>query len=217
MTDFIDYVTLLLTNMTAGLIVLAFFLWWGLGREDRSKWAPAFGISGLIAFIVGLAMTFTAPIPKPYASAYGEMSVLLGVLFLGAAWALSRGWSLVPLGIYAFVPGLAAIVLGVRFIHLSLTPAPLLTGIGFIVTGSGGIFAGLVLSESRVVSLRIIGGVVMFLAAVIWVPTTYMGYWMHMQVEPAQKSTSASSSPPNATGSPSFDGPVIGQSPLPNL
>ena len=212
MTDFIDYVTLLLTNMTAALVVLAFFLWWGLGREDQAKWAPAFGISGLIAFIAGLAMTFTWPIPKPYASAFGEMSVLFGVLFLGAAWALARGWSLIPLGIYAFVPGLAAIVLGVRFVHLSLTAAPLLAGAGFIVTGCGGIFAALVLAEHRVASLRIIGGIVMFVAALLWVPPTYMGYWMHMQVESQQNSTSTSTNA-GSTGSSSLDGPSTGQSP----
>jgi putative membrane protein len=216
MANFIDYVTLLLTNMTAGLVVLAFFLWWGLGREDQAKWAPAFGISGLIAFIAGLAMTFTGPIPKPFASAYGEMSVLFGVLFLGAAWALAHGWSLVPLGIYAFVPGLAAIVIGVRFLQLSLTPAPLLAGAGFIVTGCGGIFAGLVLSEYRVASLRIVGGIVMFAAALIWVPTIYMSYWVHMQVPPEQKSASAAPANPSSTASPSLGGPAIGQSPSPD-
>jgi putative membrane protein len=215
MADFIDYVTLLLTNMTAALVVLAFFLWWGLGREDQGKWAPAFGGSGLIAFIVGLVMCFTWPLPKPYSSAFGEMSALFGVLFLGAAWALARGWSLVPLGIYAFVPGLAAIVLGVRIIHLSLTATPLLSGIAFIVTGCGGIFAGLVLGEHRVTSLRIIGGIVMFIAALLWVPATYMGYWAHMQVQPPQKSTSSSTNT-GSTGLPSFDGPSIGQSPSPN-
>jgi putative membrane protein len=194
MTDFIDYTTLLLTNMTAGLVVLAFFLWWGLGREDRTYWAPAFGVPGLIATVVGLAMSFTWPLPKPYSSAFGEMSVLFGVLFLGAAWALARGWSLVPMGIYAFVPGVAAIVVGVRIIDSGLTATPMLTGAGFILTGAGGVFAGLVLSEYRVRTLRIIGGVVMLLAALIWVPATSMGYWMHIQAQATQNT-----SPPSAS------------------
>jgi putative membrane protein len=183
MADFIDYVTLLLTNMTSALIVLAAFLWWGLGRQDQSKWAPAFGISGLIATVAGLAMCFTWPLPKPYSSAYGEMSVLLGVLFLGAAWALARGWSLTPLAIYAFVPGVAAIEIGVRIIHLSLTAAPLLSGTGFILTGLGGVFAALVVCEYRVKILRVIGGLVMSAAALVWVFTMAMGYWMHLLVK----------------------------------
>ncbi len=84
----IDYVTLLLVNMVCALVVLAFFLWWGLGRADTGHWAPAFGICGLVATIAGFAMAFTWPLPKPFSMAYGETSVLLGVLFLGAAWAL---------------------------------------------------------------------------------------------------------------------------------
>lgn len=53
----IDYVTLLLVNMAAGLAVLAFFLWWGIERKDRRDWAPALGISGLVATVAGLALT----------------------------------------------------------------------------------------------------------------------------------------------------------------
>lgn len=77
----IDYVTLLLANMSAALVVLAAFLWRGLDRPDTRYWAPAFGMPGLVATIAGFAMTFTHPIPLPYSMAYGEMSVLFGVLF----------------------------------------------------------------------------------------------------------------------------------------
>ncbi|MEN6332699.1 MAG: DUF981 domain-containing protein [Phycisphaerales bacterium] len=181
----IDYVTLLLVNMTAGLAVLAFFLLWGIERENRRDWAPAFGISGLIGTVAGLAMTFTWPIPAPYSSAYGEMSVLLGVLFLGAAWALHCGWQLYPLGIYAFFPGVAAVLIGVRIYVLSLTAMPLLTAVSFIVAGSGGVFAGLALWKQNVRVVRVLGGLVMLMAVLLWAPTTYMSYWMHMKVQPA--------------------------------
>ena len=118
------------------------------------------------------------------------MSVLLGVLFLGAAWALARGWSLIPLGVYAFFPGVAAVVIGVRIIHLSLTLTPLLSGAGFILTGSGGVFAGLALCKCRIKALRIIGGLVMLAAVAIWTPTTYMAYWYHMLVKPQPQNAS---------------------------
>jgi putative membrane protein len=176
----IDYVTLLLTNMAAGLIVLACFLWRGLDRSGNRHWAPAFGITGMVATIGGFAVTFTWPIPKPYAAAYGEMSVLLGILFLGAAWALAAGWSLRPLGCYAFVPGLAAILLGFRIIHLSLTGAPLVSGIGFIQTGLGGVGAGLTLWRQDIKTLRVVGALVMLVAAAIWIVTAFMSYWLHM-------------------------------------
>ena len=90
----IDYVSLLLLNMVAGLTVLGLFLWFGLGRENNRAWAPAFGIAGLVAIVGGFVMTFTWPVPAPYNEIYGEMSVLLGVLFLGAAWSLACGWRL---------------------------------------------------------------------------------------------------------------------------
>jgi putative membrane protein len=176
----IDYVTLLLTNMAAGLVVLACFLWRGLDEGDNRHWAPAFGITGLVATIAGFVMTFTWPIPKPYAGAYGEMSVLLGVLFLGAAWAQAAGWSLRPLGCYAFLPGLTAIVLGVRIIHLSLTGMPVISGVGFILTGLGGVGAGVTLWRHDMKALRIAGALVMLAAAVIWTVTAFLAYWFHM-------------------------------------
>ncbi len=184
MSDFIDYVTLMLLNVISALVILAFFLWWGLGQADRRSWAPAFGIAGLVATVSGFAMTFTWPIPEPYSMVYGEMSVLLGVLFLGAAWTLARGWSLLPLSIYAFFCGAAAVMIGMRIIHLSLTGSPGLAGAGFILTGLGGVFAGAVLGKQDRRSLRIVGGLVMLAATAIWVSIAYMAYWQHLQVQP---------------------------------
>jgi putative membrane protein len=187
----IDYVTLLLANMVSALAVLAFFLWQGLGHEDMRHWAPAFAISGLVATVAGFAMTLTEPIPKPFSMAYGEMSVLFGVLFLGAAWALACGWSLRPLGVYAFFAGLVAMVLGIRFIHLSLTPLPLLPGAGLLLTGLGGVCAGLVLWKQQTRTLRLAGGSVMLAAAFIWACTACMAYWAHMKVEPSPKAATS--------------------------
>ena len=192
----IDYLTLLLVNMSAALVVLAFFLWWGLGRENAGHWAPAFGISGLVATVAGFALTFTSPIPKPFSMAYGEMSVLLGVLFLGAAWALVRGWSLLPLGIYAFFAGGAAILIGVRFIALSLTPMPLLPGTGFILTGLGGVGAGVALWKQDAKTLRLAGALVMLAAAAIWAFTAGMAYWTHMKVAPPSQTATSWLQPP---------------------
>ena len=198
----IDYLALMLVNMTSALVVLALFLWWGLGRANAGHWAPAFGICGLVATVAGFAMSFTWPIPKPFAEIYGDTSVLLGVLFLGAAWALARGWSLLPLGIYAFFAGGAAVVIGVRIIHLGLTPVPLVPGAGFILTGLGGVGAGLVLWKREVKALRLAGALVMLAAAAIWGFTAVMAYWGHMKVEPpSQNSTSwRQSAPSDADG-----------------
>lgn len=180
----IDYVTLMLINMTAGLVTLAWFLWTAIDSEGRAKWAPAFLIPGLVAVICGFRMTFTWPLPAPYSMLFGEMSVLLGALFVAAAWALAKGWSMLPLGIYAFFAGSAAILLGVRLITLSLTKSPALSGAGFILTGLAGVFTGLALWQYKVKLLRAAGAAVLLAAAAIWALTAYLAYWSHMLVKP---------------------------------
>jgi putative membrane protein len=176
---FIDYVTLMLINMAAGLATLAVFLW-KYPDEGKEIWALAFGISGLVAAVCGFAMVFTWPLPKPYNMPYGEMSVFLGMLFLAASWSLAKGWRLQALDVYAFFAGGAAVLLGIRIIDLSLTQSPVLSGTGFILTGLGGVFAGLVLRMHKIKWLRIIGSIVLLAAAAIWALTGYMAYWIHM-------------------------------------
>jgi putative membrane protein len=179
----IDYLTLMLINMAAGLFLLGCFVWRDLDSpEDAGQWVPAFAICGLVAAIGGFAITFTWPLPKPYSSAFGEMSVLLGVLLLGLALALAKKWELLPLAIYAVFAGAAAMLLGVRIIDLGLTAKPALSGIGFILSGICGIFSPLVVWQNDKKGLRVIGSLVLFAASAIWALTGYLGYWMHMVV-----------------------------------
>ena len=180
---FIDYVTIMLINMVGALVTLALFLWKGIDKEDKKNWASAFMIPGMVAVICGFAMTFTSPLPKPYSMIFGEMSVLLGVLFVGTAWSLAKSWNLLPLGVYAFFAGSVAILLGIRIIDLSLTKAPVLSGLGFILTGMGGVFAGFAIWQYKVKFLRIIGALVLLAASAIWALTGYLAYWSHMVVE----------------------------------
>ena len=178
--NFIDYVTLMLVNMVAAYFLLGCFVWRGLEIEDRVNWAPAFGICGLVATICGFVMTFTSPLPNPFSMAFGEMSVLLGVLFLGTSWALARGWELMPLAVYGFFAGVAAIVLGIRIIELGLTDAPIISGIGFVLSGAAGVFAPVVVWQSEQKGLRILSSLVLFATSAIWAFTGYMAYWLHI-------------------------------------
>ena len=184
---FIDYVSLMLINMAAGLVVLAFFILKDINKENVKFWAPSFGLTGMIATICGFAMIFSWPLPNPYNIAYGEPSVLLGFLFLGAAWSLAKNWPLFPLGIYAFFAGIASVVIGVRFIYLGLAIPPIVPGVGFILTGSGGIFAELIILNRRRLWLRVIGFLVLIAAASIWALMAYFEYWVHIQ-PPGQSS-----------------------------
>jgi putative membrane protein len=179
---FIDYVSLMLINMAAGLVILALFISRDIDRENNQFWAPAFALPGIIAAVCGLAMVFSWPLPKPYNIAYGETSVLLGFLFLAAAWSIAKGWELFPLGIYAFFAGIAAVIIGIRIINLGLTLTPVVSGVGFILTGSGGIFAEIVILGRRSRLLRTIGALVLLAAAVIWALTAYLEYWTHLHV-----------------------------------
>jgi putative membrane protein len=182
---FIDYVTLMLVNMVAGLVTLAWFLWADLDKPHTARWAPAFAIPGLVAVVCGFAMSFTWPLPKPYNVAFGEPSVLLGVLFLAAAWCLAKEWDLSGLGIYSFFAGWVGVVIGIRIIQLNLTQMPGLAGAGFILTGLGGVLAGFILTHRSNIILRRVGSAVLALSASIWAMTAYMAYWFHL-VPPAK-------------------------------
>jgi putative membrane protein len=183
----IDYLTLLLVNMTAGLFVLAYYVYRGIGAEDTKRWVPGFAMTGFIAVVAGLRMTFTWPLSGSYNVAFGEMSVLFGMLFLGAALALWKGWEMRTVSIYAFFAGLAAGVVGARVISLGMTKSPVVSGIGFILTGLGGLFAWLCCLAEPILSLRtnrtlrVIGALVLIAAAVIWAFTGYGAYWDHLE------------------------------------
>jgi len=174
-------VPLLLVNMASGLLVLAHFIWRGLDSNDQTAWAPGFLITGVIALVFGFHMTTTWPLPAGYNVAFGELSVLFGGVFLGAAWATSKNWNLFPVTIYAVLAGVSAIVLGIRILVLHMTAMPLLTCIGFILTGSGGIFAFPALALKNNKTFRLAGVVVMVVAALIWAFCAMGGYWDHLQ------------------------------------
>ena len=69
----------------------------------QKQWIPGFGITGAIALTTGLHMIFTWPVIGSFNIAFGEPSVLFGILFVGTAIALAQGWELFTLAIYAFL------------------------------------------------------------------------------------------------------------------
>jgi putative membrane protein len=177
---FIDYVPLLLINMATGLCMLAHFVYAGLDAPDPKRWVPGFATVGIIATLAGLHMSWTWPLPGSYNVAFGELSVFLGILFLGAALALDKGWDLTVVTIYAFFAGLAAIVLGIRIGQLGLTKTPQLTAVGFLLSGAGGVFALPVLYLKQNRALRVTGALMLIAAAAIWAVIAYVAYWNHM-------------------------------------
>ncbi|MDZ7991256.1 MAG: DUF981 domain-containing protein [Nostoc sp. EfeVER01] len=178
---FIDYITLMLINMVAGLFILADYVYRGIDNSNQRPWIPGFGITGAIALTTGLHMSFTWPVMGSFNIAFGETSVLFGILFVAAAIALAQGWDLLTIAIYGFFAGAVAIVVGIRIINLNLTKQPLLSGIGFILTGLGGIFAAPTLYWKTNRTWRLIGVAVLIVAALIWALTGYLAYWNHLE------------------------------------
>ncbi|MBD2036487.1 DUF981 domain-containing protein [Leptolyngbya sp. FACHB-321] len=177
---FVDYLTLMLINLAAGLALLAAYVYFGLGEANQKRWVPGFGVVGAIALVTGLHMTLTWPIIGSFNIAFGETTVLFGILFAATSLTLAMGWDLFTLGVYGFFAGLVSLLIGVRIINLGLTKTPLLTGVGFVLVGLGGIFSApaLHLKENRL--LRTIGSIVLLVAALIFAFIGLGAYWGHL-------------------------------------
>lgn len=183
----IDYLTLMLINMAAGLVVLAHYVYAGITAEDKSRWVAGFAITGFIGVITGLHMSLTWPLTGSFNILFGEPTVLFGTLFLGAALVLWKGWTMHTVSIYALFAGLVAVILGVRVLDMGLTQSPVVAGTGYILTGLGGLMTWLcclldpVVSLKTSATLRLIGGLLLLAAAAIWALIGYNAYWDHIE------------------------------------
>ncbi len=178
---FIDFLTLIMINLVAGTVLLAFYLWRGIDERDQRPYASAFFVIGLVSLITGLQLSFTWPLPGSYNVGYGDATTLFGVVFLGTAIALWQGWSLIPIAIYAFFAAIDALIVGIRIWSLQLTKEPLVSAIGFVLAGlSGlGVFPFLMwFRENKIV--RWIGILLLLATALIWAITFYGSLWDHM-------------------------------------
>jgi putative membrane protein len=175
---FIDFLTLMLTNLVVALVLFALFI--GRCIDTNPKLViPGFLLTGFIALATGFRMIFTWPLPGPYNFPYGEMTIFYGGFFFMAALALIFGWDLITIGIYAFFAGIAAVIVGVRILNLNLTSEPLLAAGGFVLTGLSSILTLPALFFKKARLLRIILAVILLVCAVIWAFTGYAAYWQH--------------------------------------
>lgn len=178
---FIDYLTIIMINLVAGTALLAYYLLKGFTAEDQRPFAAGFGIVGLLGVILGLVLTFTWPLPGSYNIAYGEATTLFGGVFLATAYALHNRWDLRPITIFAFFAGVYAVIVGVRIISLGLTKEPLISGVGFIMAGLGGVLAFPAFGFLKNKTFRTLAAVVLLVTALIWAVTFYTSLWAHME------------------------------------
>jgi len=178
---FIDFLTLIMINLVAGTALLAYYIYAGMDAKDQRPYSAAFGIVGLLAVILGLYLSFTWPLPGSYNIGYGEATTLFGAVFLATAVSLSQGWDLLPVAIYGFFAGVDAIIVGIRIISLGLTNEPIVSGVGFIIAGLGGVLAAPGLKMLKInKTFRIIAAIVVAITAGIWAVTFYVSLWSHL-------------------------------------
>jgi putative membrane protein len=199
-----DFLTVMLMNITAGFLLLAHFAWKGLKARDGaavttktdgsgtrspadlpdfSGWTPGFALVGSIAVLTGAVMMFTWPLPGSNNVPFGESSFLLGGVFVATAFAFGRRRGLQSLAVFAFLAGAVAIVLGARIVDLGMTQRPVVSGIGFMLSGLAAVLASAALTCKPVrsnVVFRLALGAVAAAAAVIWAITAFDGYWGHL-------------------------------------
>ncbi len=179
---FIDFLTLIMINLLAGVVVLAHYLWKGIDAEDQRPYAAVFGMTGLLALILGLRLIITWPLPGSYNIGYGETTALFGLVFLAAGIALSQGWNLFPTALYAFFAGADAVIVGARILSLGLTKEPLISAVGFILAGVCGVFAAPYFKwfkDNKII--RIVAVLLLLVTAVIWAVIFYGALWDHLE------------------------------------
>jgi putative membrane protein len=178
---FVDYLTLIMINVVAGLFILAWFLWKGMDAEDKKPWAAAFFGIGLLSLVTGLQLSFTWPLPGPVNIAFGDTTTLFGITYLVASIALWQGWDLFPASLIGFFSGISSFIYGLRIINLGITQSPLLSGLGFLFAGLAGVLSApflLWFKQNRFI--RALGILIIVLAAVLWFVTFVGGAWGHM-------------------------------------
>jgi len=178
---FIDFLTLVMINLVAGTVLLAYYLWRGIDEQDQRAYAAAFFMVGIVSLVTGLQLSFTWPLPGSYNVGYGDATTLFGVVFLATSIALFFGSSLVPVSIYAFFAAIDALIVGARIWSLQITQEPLVSAVGFILAGlSGlGVFPFLVwFRQNKIV--RWIGILLLLGTALVWAVTFYGSLWAHL-------------------------------------
>ncbi len=178
---FIDFLTLVMINLVAGTVLLAYYLWRGIDEKDQRPYASAFFVTGLCSLVTGLQISFTWPLPGAYNVGYGDATTLFGLVFLATSISLWQGWNLLPVSIYSFFAAIDALIVGIRIYSLQLTKEPLISAVGFILAGLAGlgVFPFLMWFRKNQV-VRWIGIALLLGTALLWGITFYGSLWGHM-------------------------------------
>ena len=163
---YVNYLTLSLMAVTGVLLLGAWYVLRGEERaEERNAYALAFGAGGVIMAITGLAMALTWPLPGQYNIAFGEPLAYFGVLLSFGSIALGRGVNLGPLSALAAVGGAGTVFGAIAIAQNRLTLIPELATVVF---GASGLAALLFPLRLRLRPVRIVIGVLLAVAGVLF-------------------------------------------------
>ena len=177
---FIDFTGVMLVGIGAGFVILADYLFRSPEAESRAPWAAGFFAAGLLGLLTSLPMVLTWPLPGAYNIAFGEPALYLSIAFLGAGITLALRWEPLIPAIYGAFGGLIAIVVGLRIGNLGLTKEPVLTLVGYVAAGLGGVLTLPAIQYRQVRAIALTGAACLVVAAVVFLFIGYEAYWGHL-------------------------------------
>ncbi len=161
---FIDYLTLMMIDVVAGLGLLIYYLSMGMDSEKGKSLAPAFGVIGLLGLVTGLHMALVWPLPGSYNIPFGEATALFGAVFLAAAVALAKEWDLFSVTLLGLFSGIYAVIAGWGIMQRGMTDFPTISGVSYMVAGAAGILSPLGWKMRDNSALRTLGIVLLIVA-----------------------------------------------------
>lgn len=177
---FTDYLSVMLLNLGAGLALLASYLYLKPDKPYRRSWAAGFFAVGLLGLVTALPMIIMWPLPGSYNVAFGEPALFFSVVFLAAAITLAFEWEPLIPALYGFFGALYAVVVGFRLLNLHLTAHPGMAGLGYILTGVGGLLILPALYWHKHRALSIAAALILAVAALLWLYVGYDAVWGHI-------------------------------------
>jgi putative membrane protein len=177
---FIDYTASMLVGISAGLVILAHYLYTNPPAEARQPWAAGFFAAGLLGLVTSVPMITTWPLPGGFNVAFGEPALFLSIAFLAAALTLALKWEPLIPALYGFFGGIIAVVVGVRLIDLGLTQSPWVAGLGYIFAGLGGMLTLPAINWRQQRTIALAAAVCLGIAAILFLFTGYGAFWTHI-------------------------------------
>ena len=176
---YIDYLPLLQMNLSAGLAVMACWIFFDLDGPHERRWIPPLALAGVVGLVLGLHLTLAWPLPGGLNGLYGSLSLTFGALLIALAFVLAVGLDLAPVAVYAFVAGVAGVLSGVQVLNLNLGTHPPLLAAGLIWSGALGVISLPVLGMRRAPVFRILCPAALLSAAIIWGFAASLAFWEH--------------------------------------